>query len=460
MTFWAELLGAPSASDGDRYVDGWLKGMEPAIATATGLKVTTDDALGCPGIAAVIQVQSEDLAKCPIELKRRTDDGYEVATDHPLHRLLKFGPTPWLSSYAWRQALVHAALADGNGYSRVRWDSLGRMERIAMLKRGTVTVRWATDGEPFFDLTEDAVSERGLGWQDIIHVAYRASADKGKRGGIMGVSPIQQNRETVALMIAAERFAGLFFANGARPSIIIETDKKLPNDEVAKRMRAGIERVYGGLDNKWKVAILEMGLKVKELQGDPAKSQLIETRKHGAEQACTMYRTPPHKVGILDKATFSNIEQQSIDYVTGPISAMAKAIESSIETTCLTPEEREIYKVEHNLEALMRGDQLSRYRAYAIGRQWGWLSADDVRQRENLNKLANGAGESYLVPLNMVPAGEDPMRDPPQQNGRDAEYTEQFALPSPTQFAAIDPRRPQLRRSGLVDARGRPILIQ
>lgn len=457
MTFWSQLLGGSDPRAQDRYIDDWLKGIEPGIATATGLKVTVDDALTSPGIAAVIQVQSEDLAKCPLELKRRTDAGFEPATEHPLHGLLKHGPAPWLSSFLWRQALVHGVLADGNGYSRVWWTEIGRLDRITLLKRGSTTVRWADDTEPFFDIANGGSIERGLGWQDVIHVPYRASTEQATNGGVLGVSPILQNRETVALMLAAERFAGLFFGNGAKPSIVLEYDKKLPNDEVAARIRAGIERVYSGLGNQWKVAILELGMKMKEMDSDPSKSQLIETRKHGAEQACTMYRTPPHKIGILDKATFSNIEQQSIDYVTGPISALAKAVESAIEVACLTPAEREIYKVEHNLEGLMRGDQLSRYRAYAIGRQWGWLSADDVRVMENRNKLPNGAGESYLVPLNMVPADKQDLGDPDRTSY--ADFDEVKYLPAPPALVSCNPNEPRTRRSLILNANGRPFRV-
>lgn len=412
MKFWSNWFGGgPEAHD--RYIDDWLKGIERGLDTATGIRVTVDEALTVPGIAACIQVQSEDIAKVPLELKRRTDNGYEPATEHPLYPLLKFGPAPWLSPYKWRKSLTHSVMARGNGYARVWRGSAGLLERITPIKTGRCVVRWAFDGEPFFDVTSNGIVERGMTWQDVIHVGYRDAEDTGENGGIIGVSPIAQNRETVALMIAAERFASAFFANGAQPSMILEYDKKLPNDEVARRIRAGIERVYGGLDNKWKVAILELGVKMRETSFDPAKTQLVETRKLGAEIACTMYRTPPHKIGLLERATNNNIEHQSIDYVTGPLSAMAKAIESAISIACLTPPEREIYKVEHNLEGLMRGDLLSRYRAYAIGRQWGWLSTNDVLRRENENTIGP-QGDEYLVPLNMLPAGEErPDRDAP-----------------------------------------------
>lgn len=418
MKFWQGWFGGAEASD-DRYVDDWLKGMERGIASATGLRVTVENALTVPGISGCVQVQSEDIAKVPLELKRRSDDGYAPATEHRLYSLLKYGPAPWLSPYKWRKAMAHVVMTRGNAYSRVWRDSIGMTEKITPVQTGRCSVRWADDGEPFFDITRKGVVERGLTWQDVIHVGYRDSDQCAENGGVIGVSPIEQNKETVALMIAAERFAAAFFANGAQPSMILEYDKKLPNDEVAKRIRAGIERVYGGLDNKWKVAILELGIKMRETSFDPAKTQLVETRKLGGEMACTMFRTPPHKIGILDKATFSNIEQQSIDYVTGPLSSLAKSIESAITIACLTPPEREIYKVEHNLEGLMRGDLLSRYRAYAMGRQWGWLSVNDVRDRENENRIGP-QGDEYLVPLNMIPANDAKPDTPDRRDDQNA----------------------------------------
>lgn len=411
MAWWSRFLGGGISAQ-DRYIDDWLKGMERGIATATGIRVTPEEAMTCPGIAACIQVQSEDLAKVPLMLKRRSDDGksYAPATDHPLFALLKYGPSPWLSSYRWRKAQMHGVMARGNHYTRVWRNGIGLLEQLTPVQTGRCAVRWAEDGEPFFDITSATGIERGLSWQDVIHVGYRDSHDGAENGGVLGVSPIMQNKETVALIIAAERFAGAFFANGAMPSMILEYDKKLPSDEVVRRIRAGIERVYSGIDNKWKVAILELGIKMRETSFDPEKTQLTETRKLGAEFSCTMFRMPPHKIGILDKATFSNIEQQSIDYVTGPISTGAQSVEQALTIACLTPAERELYKIEHNLEGLMRGDILSRYRAYAIGRQWGWLSVNKILERENENGIGPD-GDEYLTPLNMVPAGEDPMKD-------------------------------------------------
>lgn len=449
MGWWSRLLGAPEIGAQDRYVDDWLRGMERGIATATGIRVTVQEALSCPGIAACIQVQSEDIAKVPLQLKRRTDAGYELATDHPLFGLLKFGPSPWLSSYRWRKTMTHVAMAHGNHFSRVWRGETGTLDMISPIQTGFCGIRWAGDGEPFFDVSSQTGIERGLTWQDVIHIGYRDSTDGTLNGGILGVSPILQNKETVALMLAAERFAGAFFANGAQPSMILEYDKALPNDEVVRRIRAGIERVYSGIDNKWKVAILELGVKMRETSFDPSRTQLTETRKLSAELACTMYRTPPHKIGLLDKATFSNIEQQSIDYVTGSLSTQAQSVEQALTIACLTPAERETLKIEHNLEGLMRGDILSRYRAYAMGRQWGWLSVNEIKARENENAIGPD-GDIYLSPLNMVPAGEDPMKDDPKPGDNGAS---EAWLPSDVRWSvpgAFRTTKPRGRRTSMI----------
>lgn len=409
---WARRRTGIGASQ-DRYIDDWLKGIERDYLTAAGLRVSAEDALGVPGLAACIQVLSEDLAKVPLVVKRRTADGFDPATDHPLHNLLKYRPAPWISSYAFRKALIHQVLVHGNGFARVARSVRGDVQQISLIQNGKCQMRWADDGEPFFDQTVRTGVIRSLTWQDVIHVPYRASNDGAENGGVFGISPIKQHRETVALALAAERFAARFFANGARPSLVLEMDKKLPNDDVAKRIRESVERLYAGADNAHKIAILELGMKARELSSNPQESQLMETRKEHAVQACTLYRVPPHKIGVLDHATYDNIEQESINYVTGPLSALAKAVESAIEIACLAPHEQEDIKVEHNLEGLLRGDILSRYRAYAIGRQWGWLSADDCRISDNMNRLPDGQGATYLSPLNMQPANADPAQNDP-----------------------------------------------
>lgn len=410
MRWFSGLLGSPAAQDRYLDIDGFPAEIFGGMLTATGLRVSTRDALCVPGIGACIDVLADDLAKVPLALyRRKPGGGREVAQDHRLNALLKGGPAPWLSSFAWRRLVLRAALAYGNAYSRVHWNALGVIDRITPNKPGATRARWTEEGEPVYDFTRRAGTvEKGLSWQDILHLAYKAANDDSESGGALGVSPIDQYKESVALCIATERFAARFFANGARPSLAVEFPGKFEDDAVATRTRKQFEAVYAGVDNSFKVALLELGMKLKEISFNNSDSQLMEIRRDQAHQNCTMYGVPPHKIGLLDRSTNNNIEHQGIEYVTGPISSLAKAFESAITITCLAPAEREEFYVEHNLEGLMRGDIEGRYNAYAIGRQWGWLSVDEIREWENQNPLPDGQGTTYMVPLNMVPADQRP----------------------------------------------------
>jgi len=411
MGFFGRLLGAGSSAQ-TRYRDldssevlGELLG---GIVSRTGLRVSVEDALTMPGIAACVQVLEDDIAKVPAILYKKKGDGRRVpAEEHPAYRVIKESAAPWLSSFQFRRALAHNALTRGNGFARSIRDGSGQLERLQPLKHGHTQIRWTEDGEPVFDVAvSETITLRGLSWQDVVHMAYRGSTDRGKNGGIVGISPLDQNKETIALALAAERFAAKFFSNGARPSLVLEYDKRIPNDEVARRIRAGLERALGGVDNAHKIAITELGMKLRELSFKPTDSQLLETRKEQAVQFCTMFGVPPHKIGILDRATNNNIEHQGIDYVTGALSSLAESMQSALEIACLSVAERESgYYIELNLDGLMKGDIQSRYRAYAIGRQWGWLSADDVRARENMDDLPDGQGKEYLSPMNMTTPG-------------------------------------------------------
>lgn len=408
MSFLSRLLGGPvAASDplsGTANPEQWFVNIVGGVMTSSGLRINVREARQVPGISACIKVLSDDGAKVPLNFYRRKfRGGKELATDHPYFKMVKIGPAPWLSSYAWRRAIFDAALTYGNGYSLIeRMNGIAR--RMTLLKAGTVSVRWADDGEPFFDVTGTARSYRGLSYSDVLHVPYQGTTELGENGGIFGVSPIARHPETIGLAIAAERFAAAFFRNGARPSLALETDKIIDDPAIRERIREGVQRAYSGTDNAFRVAVLELGLKIKELSFNNEESQLVEVRKEQALQMCQIYNVPPHKIGILDRATFSNIEHQSIDYVTGPLSSLVKCFESALNTALLTDAEREEYFFEFNLDGLLRGDLLSRYRAYAIGRQWGWLNADEIRERENMNEIEDGSGRTYYTPLNMTPS--------------------------------------------------------
>jgi HK97 family phage portal protein len=219
--------------------------------------------------------------------------------------------------------------------------------------------------------------------------------------GIIGKSVIEAARESIGLGLAADQFGGSFFGNGANVSAVLKHPGRL-SDEAYKRLMSSWQRRYSGLDNAHKTAILEEGMAVEKVSISPSESQFLETRKFGVEDIARFFRLPLAYLGHLDNSTNrANIEEQGIQFQRNTILPWVKRWESELNRKLFTPEDD--YYVRFNMEGLLRGDIRSRYDSYAVGRQWGWLSVNDIRSQEGLDPLDNG--DVYLQPLNMVEAG-------------------------------------------------------
>jgi HK97 family phage portal protein len=314
-------------------------------------------------------------------------------------------------------------MSRGDAVTQIRRTGRGEVRRLSPIRPDKVTFKYTSEGEPFFEINGGS-SRYTLSSEDAVHLAYRPDFLAADNGGVRGVSPITRHPEAIALAIATERFAATFFRNGARPSMAIEMPGKFPNEDTARRIRARLEAAYSGLDNSFKIAVLELGMKLKELSYKNSDSQLIEIRKEQALEMCRIFGVPPHKIGILDKATFSNIEHQAIEYVTGPLSAFATSHEQALWLTTLSEKEQGEYYIAYDLNGLLRGDIASRYKAYATGRQWGWLSADEVREWEDMDPLPNEAGRSYFVPFNMQQVGGESSDEGPEEPDEEDEPDE------------------------------------
>ncbi len=219
--------------------------------------------------------------------------------------------------------------------------------------------------------------------------------------GVKGLSPIAMAREAIGLALATEEFGARFFGNGARPGGILEHPGVVKDPE---KLRKSWEEVYKGLQNSHKIAVLEEGMKYHEIGIPPEDAQFLETRKFQLNEICRLFRVPPHLVGDLERATFSNIEHQSIDFVVHTIRPWLVRWEQAIIKDLLLPEERKLYFPKFNVDGLLRGDFKTRMEGYAIGRQNGWYSANDIRELEDMNPIPEEAGgDLYLVNGNMLP---------------------------------------------------------
>ncbi len=231
--------------------------------------------------------------------------------------------------------------------------------------------------------------------------------------GIIGLNPIGVVRESLGVTMAADAHAASSYGNSATPGGVLKTPKTL-SKEAYTRLNESWKARHSGTANAWKPAILEEGMEWTSIGMSSRDAQFIENRKFQIDEVARIFDIPPHKLKQMDRATFSNIEHQGIEFLQDSIRPRLVRMELRLNETLLLEREREEgYFFEFLVDAMSRGDQKSRYEAYAVGRQWGWLSADDVRARENMNPLPDGAGEEYLNPLNMVPAGQQPAPAPP-----------------------------------------------
>ena len=326
-----------------------------------------------------------------------------------------------MTSFEFREAMIGHLALRGNAYAEIQrnvysgdvialWPLRPDKMRVARVGTQLVYAYQLGDGteKPF--RSEQILHFRGLG-----------------TNGIIGYSPIEICREAIALGLATEEFGARWFGNGARPSVVLEYPGAL-SDAAYDRLMKSWEQRHAGLSNAQRVAILEEGMKVETIGVPPEDSQFLETRRFQVNEIARLFRIPPHMIGDLDKATFSNIEQQAIEFVTHTIRPWTERVEQRLEVSLIAPEEQDAYFIEHLIDGILRGDIVSRYQAYSVGRQWGWLSADDIRAMENMNPLPDGIGKIYLTPLNMAAAGEEP----PKPSAQPAQPTQPTQATQPT----------------------------
>lgn len=373
---------------------GWLH------SSAAGVSVSPEGSLTLAAVWRAVTVLAQGIAALPLKVYERTADGRQVASGFYLYELLHDRPNPVMSRFDLIQALQGHLLLRGNAYCEIESDDRGRvtalwplrpdkMEKIQLIDKGKLvySYRLPSGGMQHFP-GERIWHLRGL------------SSD-----GIYGYSPMQLHRQAVGLGLAAEEFGARFFGNGARPGGVLTHPGTL-SDEAYERLKISWNESYGGLSNAHRAAILEDGVTYQEVGFPPEDIQFLETRKFQVVEVARIFGVPPHKLYDLDRATFSNIEHQAIEYVTDSLQPWLVQWEQSIALQLMTETERRRYYAEFLVDGLLRGDTLSRYQSYAVARQNGWMSADEIRQRENMNPLPDGQGEVYLVPLNMIPAGQ------------------------------------------------------
>ena len=371
--------------------------------STSGKAVTEQTAMQMTAVYSCVRILAEAVAGLPLHLYKYTENGgKEKALDHPLYRLLHDEPNPEMSSFVFRETLMTHLLLWGNAYAQVIRNGKGEVVAIYPLMPNRMAVDRDTEGHLYYTYyrgDDEAIKNKEyavtLAPRDVLHIPGLGF------DGLVGYSPIAMAKNAIGMAIACEEFGAKFFANGAAPSGVLEHPGTIKDPS---RLRDAWQSQFGGSSNSGKVAVLEEGMKYTPISISPEQAQFLETRKFQINEIARIFRVPPHMVGDLEKSSFSNIEQQSLEFVKYTLDPWVIRWEQSIQRALLSQDEKAVYFVKFNLEGLLRGDYQSRMNGYAIGRQNGWMSANDIRELENLDRIpAEEGGDLYLINGNMLP---------------------------------------------------------
>lgn len=359
-----------------------------------GSKVTEITALGVSTVFACVHYIASIISTLPIELYRTAPGGgKEPAAGHPVRRVMRIRPNPIMVSSDVRYALAYNQALHHNAYAQLVFDRSGRVAEIYPLKSRNVSMRMV-NGFPSYDVASDEGNKR-LGFDRMLHLRGM-SAD-----GLKGTGPVCLSANLIGLAQALEDNASRFFSNGSRPGMIYSTPQGVTLTEPQKQsIKEQLNSAYQGVENFFKTLVLEGGGKVEMTRSSNDSSQFDEIARRTHQQICQVFGVPPHKVQILDKATFSNIEQQQIQAVQDLFLPWCKRWEEAFAGALLSPVEQDTHYWKHNLNGLLRGDAAARFTAYSTGLQNGIYSINEVRSYEDLDPITGG--DVHVRQLNMA----------------------------------------------------------
>lgn len=366
--------------------------------TTSGKPVNERTAMQTTAVYACVRILAEAVASLPLHVYEYQDDGgKKLVHDHPLYYLLHDEPNPEMTSFVFRETLMSHLLIWGNAYAQIIRDGAGRVLGLYPLLPDKMEVQRDDRGNIYYVYSRNSdenptFKEYGnikLKAEDVLHIPGLGF------DGLIGYSPIAMAKNAVGMTLACEEYGASFFANGANPGGVLEHPGVLKDPS---KVRESWNSVYRGVSNAHKIAVLEEGMKYQQIGIPPEEAQFLETRKFQINEIARLYRIPPHMVGDLDKSSFSNIEQQSLEFVKYTLDPWVIRWEQSLQRSLLLPGEKGKYFIKLNVDGLLRGDYQSRMNGYAVGRQNGWFSANDIREMENMNPISDEEGGNlYLI---------------------------------------------------------------
>ena len=365
--------------------------------SVSGAMVSENRVMGLTAHFACVRLIASTLASLPIHVYERTATGKIIRNDHPVARLLRETPNKEMTSFSMIEAMQAQVLNRGKAFAEIVFDNNGDVCEIYPIAPGVVTPKRKDEYSPI---------EYHFQNQGVILPAYKILHVPGLGfDGINSFSPIQLFRQSFGFGLAAEEFGSRFFGQGTNIGAVIHYPNAL-KDDAKERFKASIREGYSGLGKSHNVMVLEEGAKFEKLGMSLEDAQFIESRKFSATEIARIHGVPPHLIGDLEKATFSNIEEQGIEAVIYLFRPWVIRWEKSLNSKLFTGTDKDKFFIKFELDGLLRGNMKSRMEAYVSALQNGIFCVDEVREKEDMNPLPDGKGKIYRFPLNLGEAGK------------------------------------------------------
>lgn len=367
------------------------------LSGAAGRCVSPMEALKVAAVYRCVDLLSKTMASLPMHMMRATEQGAVKATEHRLYRMVGTLPNPYTTAYEFWQCLVANLLLTRGGYAKIERDRNGYVTALWNIPTRNVAYEGtnARTGEPYIQVTDDGATETLYPGEFLRVQGFRFSE------GDEAENPLQLAADVLGMTRDLNQFAATAFQEGINPGGFLEAPGPL-SEAAYRRLVDDFQKQYGGVRNNGKYIILEEGLKATPFTRDMEKTQALESRKFAISEVCRLFGVPPHMCMDMDRATFSNIEQQSLEFVRDGLNPLCVRIEQAMYRDVLTRGERHRYFFKVNTNAILRGDTAARTAYYSTMRQNGIMNADEIRELEDMNRIDGGAGQLYTVNGNMI----------------------------------------------------------
>jgi HK97 family phage portal protein len=383
--------------------------------TTTGIDINDSSAMGVMAVYAAVRLLSETIGSLPGHVMRETDAGKEKALTHPLYTILHDQANPEQTAMEWRETAMCHLLLRGNHFSEKQRDGAGRIVALWPIHPDRVRIEREGQAGPLVYLVKvpPQNTEIRLSADRILHLRGLGS------NGVTGFSPLAVGRQAIALALAAQEYGARLFKNDTKPGGVLEHPSKL-SKPAYDRLKASIEQEHQGLTNAHRMMILEEGMTWHQIGINPDDAQFLESRRFSVTEVARLFNVPPHLLRDLERATFSNIEHQGIDFVVNSLRPWLVRLEQRLKIELLSDSDRVTHFIKFNVDGLLRGDIKTRFDAYQVAKQNGWMNADEIRELEDLNPIPDGHGQDYWQPMNLGVVGQIPEPAPTDRQPTEA----------------------------------------